>query len=142
MKEQIEEFKFQKEMDKAREKMLNDMEKNKQKAMVDSEAVDRIKKRQEDLLSRKTEAIWKKKNTQDRNLMFELGMKESKEAGMAAELKEKVNSKLLIETKAQADKKRTKYDPKKDGPGKNAMTMGGNLLGVAMRAQAGWREGI
>ena len=57
-------------------------------------------------------------------------------------LKNKVESKLLVETKAMVDKKREKYDPKKDGPGKNAHTMGGNLLGMQMRAQAGWRGGF
>lgn len=54
--------------------------------------------------------------------------------GKAAQLKEKVESKLLVETKAQAEKKRAKYDPKKDGPGRDAMTMGGNILGNAIRA--------
>lgn len=48
--------------------------------------------------------------------------------------KDKVESKLLVETKAIADKKRDKYDPKKDGPGRDAMTMGGNLLGANMRS--------
>jgi len=36
---------------------------------------------------------------------------------------------LLVETKAIAEKKRDKYDRDKDGPGRDAMTMGGNLLG-------------
>lgn len=44
--------------------------------------------------------------------------------------KDKVESKLLVETKAQQDKKRDKYNKEKDGPGKDAHTMGGNLLGV------------
>ena len=44
--------------------------------------------------------------------------------------KEKVESKLHQETKAIADKKRPKYDADKDGPGRDAMTMGGNLLGL------------
>ena len=41
-----------------------------------------------------------------------------------------------------ADKKREKYDADKDGPGRDAMTMGGNLLGVNMRNQPGWRAGV
>ena len=60
----------------------------------------------------------------------------------AEKLKQKVESKLLVETKAMADKKREKYDKDKDGPGKDAMTMGGNLLGFQVRNQAGWRAGI
>ena len=48
---------------------------------------------------------------------------------MAEKLKEKVKPKLLEETKAQAEKKREKFDKDKDGPGRDAMTMGGNLLG-------------
>ena len=43
-----------------------------------------------------------------------------------------VESKLLHETKALQDKKREKYDKERDGPGKAAHTMGGNLLGVKM----------
>lgn len=39
------------------------------------------------------------------------------------------------------DKKREKFDPKLD-MGRDAMTMGGNLLGIAMRSQPGWRAGI
>jgi hypothetical protein len=48
----------------------------------------------------------------------------------------------LAETKAQLDKKRDKFDPKKDGPGKDAMTMGGNILGLPMRSMPGWRAGL
>ena len=40
------------------------------------------------------------------------------------------------------EKKRAKYDPTKDGPGRDALTMGGNVLGTAMRSQPGWRAGI
>jgi len=57
-------------------------------------------------------------------------------------LKNKVESKLLVETKALQDKKREKYDPKKDGPGQQAHTMGGNVLGFQMRTQPGWRAGV
>jgi hypothetical protein len=48
----------------------------------------------------------------------------------------------MVETKALQDKKRDKYDPKKDGPGKDAMTMGGNVLGLQMRNMPGWRAGV
>ena len=58
----MEEFKFRKEMDKARDKMIADMERNKAKAKMDAEALERVKKRQDDLISRKTEAIWRQKN--------------------------------------------------------------------------------
>jgi hypothetical protein len=34
----------------------------------------------------------------------------------------------LVETKALQEKKREKYDPKKDGPGTIAHTMGGRLF--------------
>lgn len=53
-----------------------------------------------------------------------------------------MESKLLVETKALQDKKREKYDPKKDGPGKDAHTMGGNVLGMQMRSMPGWRAGV
>lgn len=35
MREQVEEYKFRKEMDKARDKMLADMERNKAKSKID-----------------------------------------------------------------------------------------------------------
>ena len=57
---------------------------------------------------------------------------------MAEFYKNKVESKLLVETKAMQDKKREKFDPSKEH-GRDAITMGGNLLGVQMRAQPGWR---
>ena len=37
-----------------------------------------------------------------------------------------------METKAMADKKRDKFDPKND-TGRDALTMGGNVLGMQMR---------
>ena len=49
-------------MDKAREKMIADMERNKTKSKFNSEVMERVKKRQDDLISRKTEAIWRQKN--------------------------------------------------------------------------------
>jgi len=36
------------------------------------------------------------------------------------------------------DKKRDKFDPAKEQP-KDAMTMGGNLLGISVRAMPLWR---
>ena len=49
-------------MDKAREKMIADMERNKTTSQFNSEVMERVKKRQDDLISRKTEAIWRQKN--------------------------------------------------------------------------------
>lgn len=60
---------------------------------------------------------------------------------MSKGLKEKVESKLNAETKAMKDKKREKFDAQKD-KGKDAMTMGGNLLGVSVRAMPFWRQGL
>ncbi len=39
------------------------------------------------------------------------------------------------------EKKREKFDEKKDRK-RDAMTMGGNLLGVSTRAMPFWRQGI
>jgi len=55
-------------------------------------------------------------------------------------MKSKVESKLNEETKAMKDKKREKFKPGDDK--KDAMTMGGNLLGVSVRALPFWRQGI
>ena len=51
-------------------------------------------------------------------------------SALGEKFKEKVESKLHKETKAMLDKKRGKYDAEKDGPGRDAHTMGGNLLGL------------
>jgi hypothetical protein len=56
-------------------------------------------------------------------------------------LKDKVESRLNQETKAIKQKKRDKFDEKKDQR-KDAMTMGGNVLGVSVRAMPMWRAGI
>ena len=53
MKEQVEEYKFRKEIDKQKEKMLEVMEKNKQKKTVDKDQLERIKLREEELLMKK-----------------------------------------------------------------------------------------
>lgn len=60
---------------------------------------------------------------------------------MSKGLMEKVESKLNEETKAAKDKKRTKFDGSKESK-KDAMTMGGNILGLPIRALPMWRQGI
>ena len=57
---------------------------------------------------------------------------------LAKKAKDKVESKLTVETAAIKEKKREKFDPTKD-KGRDAMTMGGNLLGVGVRALPFWR---
>lgn len=116
-----------------RDKMISKMENNKVKSKLDSEALERIKKRESEFIEKKTEALTKQKMNLDRATRFEMGLLAAKESGKAAELKSKVESKVLVETQAMQEKKRDKYDPKKDGPGRVAHTMGGNLLGHQMR---------
>ena len=48
--------------------------------------------------------------------------------------KYQVESKLLVETKAMQEKKRTKFDPENDSRG-DAMTMGGRLPGQNVRTK-------
>jgi len=60
---------------------------------------------------------------------------------MANNFKDKVESKFNEETKAMKDKRRSKFEAGKDN-GRDAMTMGGNLLGVSARAMPFWRQGI
>lgn len=60
--------------------------------------------------------------------------------------KGKVESKLLVETKAIESKKREKFDPRKD-ESKIAMTMGGRLPNMSgavptIRSMPSWRQGI
>ena len=57
---------------------------------------------------------------------------------MSKGIKERVESRLNQETKAIKDKKRDKFDENKDQR-KDAMTMGGNVLGVSVRAMPLWR---
>lgn len=64
--------------------------------------------------------------------------KEQLKKKMSKGIKEKVESKLNTETAAMKEKKRDKFDPTKE-QGRDAMTMGGNLLGVASRAMPFWR---
>ncbi len=61
---------------------------------------------------------------------------------MSKNLKDKVESKLTVETKAMKEKKREKFDEKKGDVKRDAMTMGGNLLGLSVRAMPMWRQGI
>ena len=56
-------------------------------------------------------------------------------------MKDRVESRLNQETKAMKDKKREKFDENKDER-RDAMTMGGNVLGVSVRAMPMWRQGI
>ena len=56
-KECVEEFKFKKEMDRARERQLQDMEKRKAAGGVTQEQKDRIFKREEEVFRKKHEMI-------------------------------------------------------------------------------------
>ena len=60
---------------------------------------------------------------------------------VSGDIKDRVGSRLNQETKAMKDKKREKFDENKDVR-KDAMTMGGNVLGVSVRAMPMWRQGI
>ena len=57
---------------------------------------------------------------------------------VSGDIKDRVGSRLNQETKAMKDKKREKFDENKDAR-KDAMTMGGNVLGVSVRAMPMWR---
>ena len=59
----------------------------------------------------------------------------------SGDIKDRVASRLNQETKAMKDKKRDKFDENKDQR-RDAMTMGGNVLGVSVRAMPMWRQGI
>ena len=125
----VEEFKYRKELDKQREKQVEHMEKNKQK-LITYEMQERIQKREQELQSRK-QAIMQLK---------EISMKEreSKLNSAKTKLAEKyrVDSKLFVETKAVVEKKREKFDPKKDSS-KDAETFGGKLpIAPSMRQPA------
>eukprot|EP00347_Sterkiella_histriomuscorum_P015281 403357622 len=137
-KEQIEEFKFKKEMEKQREKQLQEMEKRKQKEQILSqEQKERIFKREEEVFQKKHMLIInKQQEKEDKEFQKEL-LKEKMSKGF----KDKVKSKLNVETKTMKDKKRDKFDPTRDR-GRDAMTMGGNLLGVSVRAMPFWRQGL
>lgn len=61
----------------------------------------------------------------------QLHVKDVKEIGTDLYKGKKVESKLLVQTAAIENKKREKYDPKKDGV-RDAITMGGRLPQMAM----------
>ena len=112
------------------------MERRRSANIISKEQQDRISKRENDLLEKKV-LLKQTKEVQQQT-------KDIKE--IAAELgvlyKGKVESKLLVETKAIETKKREKFDPKKDSS-KDALTMGGRLptMGVptTIRAVPSWR---
>ena len=106
-------------MDAQREKMVERMEKNKNEKVLTQEQKERIWKREEEAFLKKQEKILSQKRP-------EPILPKSK---MADKYKDKVESKLLQETKAIQEKKRDKFDSKTMS-GRDAITMGGNLLGV------------
>ena len=59
---------------------------------------------------------------------------------LANKYQNKVQSKLLVETKAMQEKKREKFNPETDNK-VDGMTMGGKLPMQSMRAAASWRAG-
>lgn len=66
---------------------------------------------------------------------------EQAKAKLAGKYQSKVQSKLLVETKAMQEKKRTKFNPDTDDRA-DALTMGGKLPMQSMRAAATWRSGV
>jgi hypothetical protein len=52
-----------------------------------------------------------------------------------------VEPRLNEQTKAAADKARTKYDARVDGP-RSASTFGGQVTRSSGRAMVGWRQGL
>ena len=95
----VEEFKFRKEMDAQRARQLEIMEKGKAKERAISQnQLERIRNREEELFTKKVTNIQsKKKEAQDRAAYIESFTQPTKEALI---LKNKVESKLLVETKA------------------------------------------
>lgn len=93
------------------------MERRRSAPVITKEQQDRIHKRENELFQKKTTLITAKEE--------QLQIKDIKEIGGDL-YKGKVESKLLVETKAMESKKREKFDPKKDA-GRDALTMGGRL---------------
>lgn len=103
-------------MDAMRAKQLEEMEKNKLKnRALSSSQLDRIKKREEEMFNKKAAKIQGKHMEEKARAAKQEAYKQPTK--QAESLKNKVSSKLHLETKALQDKKREKYDPKKDGPG-------------------------
>lgn len=97
---------------------------------------ERIQKREQELQQKKQAILQMKENKRQE--------RESKLDKAKNKLAEKYNveSKLFVETKAQIEKKREKFDPKKDSS-KEAITFGGRLpVGPSIRQPASWRAGI
>jgi len=87
--------------------------------------------------------MWQKKHImilQKEEKKNERAMKiENAKSKLGEKYANKVESKLFVETKAMADKKREKFDASKE-TGRDAHTMGGKLhMGGAMRMQPSWR---
>jgi hypothetical protein len=112
---------------------LQEIEKRTQK-IITQEQKERIFKREEEQFYKKHEKIISKQLEREQQ---QLKM-EQLQAKLSKGLKEKVESKLTAETRAMKDKKREKFDATKE-KGRDAMTMGGNLLGIAIRAMPQWR---
>lgn len=108
------------------------MEKNKVKELTQDQK-ERIWKREEDAFAKKQNKILSK---QKKDEVASLPVTNASE-----KYKLKVNSKLFEETKAITEKKREKFDSTKE-TGRDAITMGGNILGVQMRTMPGWRQGV
>lgn len=132
-REQVEDFKFRREMERQKELQVIDMEKRKQ--AVNQEQRERIIKREEEVFMKKQMLILEKQQEREELAQRKEQALERASKGVKAE------SRLNQETKAARDKKREKFDEARDGR-KDAMTMGGNLLGVSVRALPLWRQGI
>lgn len=111
------------------------MEKRKKREqIINQEQRERIWKREEDIFIKKHQLIIQKqieKEEQEHRI-------ENAYEKVSKDIKERVGSRLNQETKAMKDKKREKFDENKDQR-RDAMTMGGNVLGVSVRAMPMWR---
>ena len=125
-------------MEKQKEKQIVEMEKRKLKDQaLNQEQRERIFKREEEVFIKKHQQIIAKQQVKEEK---ELRMEQVFEK-VSKGVKDKAESRLNHETKAMKDKKREKFDETKDHR-RDAMTMGGNVLGVSVRAMPLWRQGI
>jgi len=114
------------------------MEKRKKKEQILSqEQRERIWKREEEIFIKKHQLIVTKQQEKEEKEARMVDVFEKASKGV----KDRVESKLNHETQAMKDKKREKFDENKDQR-RDAMTMGGNVLGVSVRAMPMWRQGI